>query len=119
MLEEIVKSGSQLILKPDEGMEQPVEVLTKQSGTLKLGKTMKVIEMTKSGFDKEPNKPDSYAGEYHYKSKWNQFRGPWLQSEKMTEDEIKTRVDDAWEYWDYKEMINLLAELICRMEKKR
>jgi hypothetical protein len=42
-----------------------------------------------------------------------------LQSEKMTEDEIKTRVDDAWEYWDYKEMINLLAELICRMEKKR
>ena len=71
-----MKSGSQLILKHDEGMEQPVEVLTKQSGTLKLGKTMKVIEMTKSGFDKEPNKPDSYAGEYHYKSKWNQFRGP-------------------------------------------
>jgi len=57
MLEEIVKSGSQLILKPDEGMEQPVEVLTKQSGTLKLWTTMKVIEMTKSGFDKEPNKP--------------------------------------------------------------
>lgn len=71
-----MKSGSQLILKHDEWMEQPVEVLTKQSGTLKLGKTMKVIEMTKSGFDKEPNKPDSYAGEYHYKSKWNQFRGP-------------------------------------------
>jgi hypothetical protein len=37
----------------------------------------------------------------------------------MTEDEIKTRVDDAWEYGDYKGMINLMAELICRIEKKR
>lgn len=114
-----MKSGSQLILQHDEGMEQPVEVLTKQSGTFKLGTTMKVIEMTKSGFDKEPTKPDPYAGEYHYKSWWNQFREPWLQSEKMTEDEIKTRVDDAWEYWDYKEMIRLLEELICMIEKKR
>jgi hypothetical protein len=32
--------------------------------------------MTKGGFDKEPTKPDPYAGEYHYKSWWNQFREP-------------------------------------------
>ena len=80
---------------------------------------MKVIEMDKSGFDREDNKPDPYAGEYHYKSWWNQFRGPWLQSAKMTEEEIKTRVDDAWECGDYKEVINLMAEMICRLEEKR
>jgi hypothetical protein len=43
---------------------------------------------------------------------------PWLQSEKMTEDEIKTRADDAWKCGDYKEMINLMEKLICRLEKK-
>ncbi|MDD3606525.1 MAG: hypothetical protein PHE75_05165 [Candidatus Cloacimonas acidaminovorans] len=118
-LEEMVKSGSQLILKHADGMELPVEELTKQSGTLKSETTMKVIEMDKSGFDRELNETDPYAGEYHYKSWWNQFRGPWLQSEKMTEEEIKTRVDDAWECGDYKEVINLMAEMICRLEEKR
>ncbi len=118
-LEEMVKSGSQLILKHDDGTEQLGEELAKQSGTLKSGATMKVIEMDKSGFDNEPTKSDSYSDEYHYKNWWNQFRGPWLQSEKMTEEEIKTRVDDAWECGDYKEVINLMAELICRLEKKR
>lgn len=115
----MVKSGSQLILKHADGMELPVEELTKQSGTLKSETTMKVIEMDKSGFDRELNETDPYAGEYHYKSWWNQFRGPWLQSEKMTEEEIKTRVDDAWECGDYKEVINLMAEMICRLEEKR
>jgi hypothetical protein len=38
---------------------------------------------------------------------------------EMTVEEIKTRADDAWECGDYKEMINLMAELICRLEKKR
>ena len=76
-------------------------------------------EMDKSGLDSEPADDDPYANEFHYKSWWNQFRGPWLQSEKMTEDEIKTRADDAWECGDYKEMINLMAELICRLEKQR
>ena len=91
-LEEMVKSRSQLILMHDDGTEQPVEEILQD---------------------------DPRAGEYHYKSWWNQFRGPWLQSEKMTEDEIKTRANDAWECGDYKEMINLMAELICRLEKKR
>ena len=52
--------------------------------------------MNKSSFDKEPIEPDPYAGKYHYKSWWNKFRVSWLQSYKMTEDEIKTRADDAW-----------------------
>jgi len=47
------------------------------------------------------------------------LRGLWLQAKKITEDEIKIRADDAWECGDYKEMINLMAELICRLEKKR
>jgi len=119
MLEEMVKSGSQLIMMHDDGTEQPVEEIAKQDVVLKLGTTMKVIEMDKSGFNNESYDPDPYAGEVHYKSWWNQFRGPWLQSEKMTEDEIKIRADDAWECGDYKEMINLMAELICRLEKKR
>jgi hypothetical protein len=121
-LEAMVKSGSQIILMHEDGTQQPIEEIAKQSGTLKLGTSMKVIEMDKSGFVDDPveNAPeaDPYAGEYHYKSWWNQFRGPWLQSEKMTEEQIKFRADDVWECGDYKEMINLMAELICRLEKK-
>jgi hypothetical protein len=96
-LEEMVKSGSQIVLMHDDGSEQPIE---------------EIIEANQASQD------DPYANELHYKSWWNQFRGPWLQSEKMIEDEIKTRADDAWECGDYKEMINLMAELICRLEKK-
>ena len=120
-LEEMVKSGSQLVLMRDDGSEEPVEAIAERAGVLKLGSTMKVIEMDRTGLDGTESNPvedDPYAHEYHYKSWWNQFRGPWLQSEKMTEDEIKTRADDAWECGDYKEMINLMAELICRLEKK-
>lgn len=91
-LEEMVQSGSQLIMMHDDGTEQPIDEMIQD---------------------------DPLANSYHYKSWWNQFRGPWLQSEKMSEDEIKTRADDAWECGDYKEMINLMAELICRLEKKR
>ena len=96
--EEMVQSGSQLILMHDDGSEQPIE---------------EIIEANQASQD------DPYDNEFHYKSWWNQFRGPWLQSEKMSEDEIRTRADDAWECGDYKEMINLMAELICRLEKKR
>ena len=96
-LEELVQSGSQFILMHDDGTEQPIE---------------EIIEANQASHD------DPYANEFHYKSWWNQFRGPWLQSEKMTVEEIKTRADDAWECGDYKEMINLMAELICRLEKK-
>ena len=118
-LEEMVKSGSQLILMHDDGTEQPIEEIAKKDDVLHLGTTMRIIEMNKSVTDNDPTDDDPYAGEVHYTSWWNQFRGPWLQSEKMTEGEIKTRADDAWECGDYKEMINLMAELICRLEKKR
>ena len=120
-LEELVQSGSQLVLMRDDGTELLVESLAEKNGVLKLGTTMRVIEMNKTGLDgsdSEPDEDDPYAKQFHYKSWWNQFRGPWLQSEKMTEAEIKTRADDAWECGDYKEMINLMAELICRLEKK-
>ena len=97
-LEEMVKSGSQIVLVHDDGSEQPIE---------------EIIEANQA------SQYDSSANEFHYKRWRNQFRGPWLQSEKMTVEEIKTRADDAWECGDYKEMINLMAELICRLEKKR
>ena len=117
-LEEMVKSGSQLILMHDDGTEQPIEEIAKKDDILQLGTTMRVIEMDKSGSDCDPADDDPYANEFHYNSWWNQFRGPWLQSEKMTVEEIKIKADDAWECSDYKEMINLMAELICRLEKK-
>jgi len=62
-LEEMVKSGSQLILMHDDGTEQPVEEITKQSGILKLGTTMKVIEMDKSDLNSDGNEPDPYVGD--------------------------------------------------------
>jgi hypothetical protein len=96
-LEEMVKSGSQIVLLREDGTEQPVEEIIETQAT---------------------NQDDPNANEFNYKSWWNQFRGPWLHSEKMTEEEIKTRTDDAWECGDYKEVINLMAELICRLEKK-
>ena len=120
-LEQMVKSGSQIVLMREDGTEQPVEALAEKNGVLKLGSTMRVIEMEKTGLDDAEDDPvvdDPGADDFHYKSWWNQYRGPWLQSEKMTEEVIKTRVDDAWECSDYKEMINLMAELICRLEKK-
>ncbi|MCB5253100.1 MAG: hypothetical protein RBR69_08950 [Candidatus Cloacimonadaceae bacterium] len=122
-LEEMVKSGSQLVLMRDDGSDEPVEALAKKNGVLKLGSTMRVIEMDKTFLDSDDTGDDTVvddpdADDFHYKSWWNQFRGPWLQSEKMTEEVIKTRVDDAWECGDYKEVINLMAELICRLEKK-
>jgi len=83
---------------------------------------MKVIDMDKTGLDGSESDQvadDQYANEYHYKSWWNQFRGPWLQSEKMSVEEIKIKADDAWECSDYKEMINLMAELICRLQIDR
>lgn len=97
MLEEMVQSGSQIVLLREDGSEQPIE---------------EIIE------DQQLAADDPYAGEYHYKNWWNQFQGPWLQSEKMSEEEIKAKADDAWECSDYKEMINLMAELICRLQQK-
>ncbi len=94
-LEEMVKSGSQIVLMHDDDSEQPIE---------------EIIEANQAPHD------DPYANEFHYKSWWNQFRGPWLQSEKMSVEEIRIKADDAWECGDYKEMINLMAELICRAD---
>jgi len=120
-LEQMVKSGSQIVLMREDGTEQPVEALAEKNEVLKLGSTMRVIEMDKTFLDRDdtdddPVVDDPDADDFHYKSWWNQFRGLWLQSEKMSEDEIKTRADDAWECGDYKEMINLMAEMICRLE---
>ncbi|GAB1367282.1 hypothetical protein MASR1M36_21530 [Candidatus Cloacimonadaceae bacterium] len=122
-LEQMVKSGSQIVLMREDGTEQPIEALAEKAEVLKLGSTMRVIEIDKTGLDctdndNEPVVDDPDADDFHYKSWWNQNRGPWLQSEKMTMEEIKTRADDAWECGDYKEVINLMAELICRLEKK-
>ncbi len=115
-----MKSGSQIVLMREDGTEQAVEALAEKNEVLKLGSTMRVIEMDKTGLidtGADPVVEDPDVDDFHYKSWWNQFRGPWLQSEKMTEEEIKTRADDAWECGDYKEMINLMAELICRLQK--
>jgi hypothetical protein len=120
-LEQMVKSGSQIVLMREDGTQQPIEALAEKAEVLKLGSTMRVIEMDKTDLDdveSDEVEDDPYAGEFHYKSWWNQFRRPWLQSEKMTVDEIKFKADDAWECGDYKEVINLMAELICRLEKK-
>ena len=122
-LEQMVKSGSQIVLMREDGTEQSIEALAEKNEILKLGSTMRVIEMDKTFLDSDDNDADPMvddpdADDFHYKSWWNQFRGPLLQSEKMTEEEIKTRADDAWECGDYKEVINLMAELICRLEKK-
>ncbi len=120
-LEQMVKSGSQIVLMREDGTEQPIEALAEKNDVLKLGSTMRVIEMDKTYLDSADDDPvveDPDEDDFYYDNWWNQFRGPWLQSEKMTEEVIKTRVDDAWECGDYKEVINLMAELICRLEKK-
>ncbi len=120
-LEQMVRSGSQIVMLREDGSEQPIEALAEKNEVLKLGSTMRVIEMDKTGLDDADDDPvvdNPFADDFHYKSWWNQYRGPWLQSEKMTEEEIKIKADDAWECSDYKEMINLMAELICRLEKK-
>ena len=57
--------------------------------------------------------------DFHYDNWWNQFRGPWLKSETMTDEQIRIKADDAWECGDYKEMINLMAELICRPKRSK
>ncbi len=117
----MVKSGSKLVLMRDDGSDEPVEALAEKAGVLKLGSTIMVIEMDKTGLDGSESDQvadDPDANEFHYKSWWSQFRGPWLQSEKMTKEEIKTRADDVCECGDYKEMINLMAEQICKLEKK-
>ena len=79
-LEEMVQSGSQLILMHDDGTEQPIEEIAKKDDVLHLGTTMRVIEMDKSGSGNDPADDDPYANEFHYKSWWNQFQVSCLQS---------------------------------------
>ncbi|GAB1468312.1 hypothetical protein MASR2M64_10280 [Candidatus Cloacimonadota bacterium] len=120
-LEQMVKSGSQIVLMREDGSEQPIKDIVMQDVVLKLGTSMMVSEVEKTGLGdvvSDVFEDDPYKDELHYKSWWNQFRGPWLQSEKMTVEQIRLKADDAWECGDYKEMINLMAELICRLEKK-
>ncbi len=90
-------SGSQIELMREDGSEQPIEeIIESQSG------------LCEYHFDKD----------FHYENWWNQFRGHWLKSENMTEEQIRINSDDAWECGEYKEMINLIAELICRLEAR-
>jgi len=62
--------------------------------------------------------PDLYADDFNYDNWWNRYRASWLKSETMTDEEIKTKVDEAWECSDYKEAINLMAEMICRLQNQ-
>jgi hypothetical protein len=65
-LEQMVKSGSQLVLMRDDGSDEPVEALAKKNGVLKLGSTMRVIEMDKIGLDGSESDQvadDPYANE--------------------------------------------------------
>ena len=96
-LEQMVGSGSQIVMMREDGSDQPIEEIIESNPGL-----------CDYHFDKD----------FHYKNWWNQFRGPWLKSETMTDDQIRIKADDAWECGDYKEMINLMAELICRLQQK-
>ncbi len=96
-LEQMLGSGSQIVLMREDGSEQPIEDIMETK-----------VASADYPFDKD----------FHYDNWWNQFRGPWLKSETMTEEQIRIKADDAWECGDYKEMINLMAELICRLQQK-
>jgi len=50
-LEQMVKSGSQIVLMREDGTEQPVEALAEKNEVLKIGSTMRVIESDKIGLD--------------------------------------------------------------------
>ena len=95
-LEQMVGSCSQIVMLREDGSEQPIE---------------EIME------DKAASGDYPFDKDFHYDNWWNQFRGPWLKSETMTEEQIRIKADDAWECGDYKEMINLMAELICRLQK--
>jgi len=80
--------------------------------------TTQAIESEDAGYTNDTIETDPLAGTYQYQSWWNQFRAPWLKSEQMSEEQIKAKTDEAWDCGDYKEMISLMAELICRLEQK-
>jgi len=63
------------------------------------------------------DEPNPFADDFNYDNWWNRYRAAWLKSETMTDEKIKTRVDEAWECSDYKEAIQLMAEMICRLQK--
>ena len=96
-LEQMAASGSQIVMMREDRTDQPIE---------------EIIE-SQPGLCDYPCDKD-----FHYKNWWNQFRGHWLKSETMTDEQIRIKADDAWECGDYKEMINLMAELICRLQQK-
>ncbi len=48
-LEKMVKLGSQIVLLREDGTEQRVEALAEKNGVLRLGSTILVIEMDKTG----------------------------------------------------------------------
>ena len=95
-LEQMLGSGSKIVFMREDGTDQPIEEIMESN-----------LASGDYPFDKD----------FYYNNWWYQFRGPWLKSETMTEEQIRIKADDAWECGDYKEMINLMAELICRLQK--
>ncbi len=53
------------------------------------------------------------------RSYWECYTASWLHSDEMTEEEIQKRIDEAWDYADYKEVINLMAELLVRRDNEK
>ena len=49
-------------------------------------------------------------------TKQNKNRKEQATLEQMAGSGSQIVADDAWECGDYKEMINLMAELICRLQ---
>ena len=67
MLEEMAQSDIQIVLLREDGMEQPMEAQAEKNKVLKLGQTIQVIQMDKTGLvDVESSIiDDSFADDFH------------------------------------------------------
>ena len=67
MLGEMVQSGCQIVLLREDGTEQQMEAQAEKNKVLKLGQTIQVIKMDKTGLvDVESSIiDDSFADDFH------------------------------------------------------
>ena len=67
MLEEMAQSDIQIVLLREDGMEQPMEAQAEKNKVLKLGQTIQVIKMDKTGLvDVESSIiDDSFVDDFH------------------------------------------------------
>ena len=67
MLGEMVQSGCQIVLLREDGTEQQMEAQAEKNKVLKLGQTIQVIQMDKTGLvDVESSIiDDSFADDFH------------------------------------------------------